>query len=317
MTAKNKKTSGFTLLTAIVVTSMLLLVSFVVADVALKQLVLTYSGQQSQYAFYNAETGVECAQYWDLKAPGASQFTAPSDSNPAITCGGQTISSDSEPAIPTAPLSQPSEIGGGAPATNVAVGQTATQSSTLGSGPVASLAVDDNTDGAYGGNSVTHTSNSAHEWWEVDLGSAQNISSVVVWNRTDCCSSRLGDYWIFISDTPFNSADTPTDLQGIPYAYHQTSAPNPSTAVSTPGAHGRYVRIQLSGTDYLSLAEVQVFGGEVQTSPNIFELDNLAGGGCAIVTVTKPGLTVIESRGYNTCNVNSDRRYERGIRIQY
>jgi hypothetical protein len=83
----------------------------------------------------------------------------------------------------------------------------------------------------------------------------------VVWNRTDCCGSRLGDYWIFISDTPFLSTDTPATLQNRPgtFASHQTTAPNPSTGIPV-GAQGRYVRVQLSFAGYLSLAEVQVFG---------------------------------------------------------
>lgn len=61
------KNKGFTLLVAIVTTSLLLIVSFVVVNVALKQLLLSYSNQESQYSYYNAESGVECAIYWDLK----------------------------------------------------------------------------------------------------------------------------------------------------------------------------------------------------------------------------------------------------------
>jgi hypothetical protein len=36
-------------------------------------------------------------------------------------------------------------------------------------------------------------------------------------------------------------------------------APNPSTTIGV-GFQGRYVRVQLSGANYLSLAEVQVIG---------------------------------------------------------
>ena len=50
-------------------------------------------------------------------------------------------------------------------------------------------------------------------WWEVDLGASATVSSIVVWNRTDCCSNRLSDYWVFVSNTPFASTDTPTTLQ--------------------------------------------------------------------------------------------------------
>ena len=56
---------GFTLLIAIVTTSMLLIVSFVVVNIALKQLVLANAGKESQHAFYNADSGTECAVYWE------------------------------------------------------------------------------------------------------------------------------------------------------------------------------------------------------------------------------------------------------------
>ena len=85
-----KLKSGFTLLVAIVVTSMLLLVSFVVVNVALKQLVLANSSQESQYAFYNSDSGMECAIYWDLKnssGPSAFSTTTPS----TISCNNNSL----------------------------------------------------------------------------------------------------------------------------------------------------------------------------------------------------------------------------------
>ena len=80
--------------------------------------------------------------------------------------------------------------------------------------------------------------------------------------RNPCApNSRLNDYWVFVSDTPFLPTDTPATLQGRPgtFSSHQTAAPNPSTVIAA-GAEGRYVRVQLTGANYLSLAEVQVFG---------------------------------------------------------
>jgi hypothetical protein len=96
---------------------------------------------------------------------------------------------------------------------------------------------------------------------QVDLGTSASINSISIWNRTDCCGSRLSDYWVFVSDTPFGASDTPATLQARAgtWSSHQTAVPNPSTAI-TVNAQGRYVRLQLSETDYLSLAEVQVFG---------------------------------------------------------
>jgi hypothetical protein len=69
------------------------------------------------------------------------------------------------------------------------------------------------------------------------------------------------DYWVFISDTPFSPTDTPATLPLRPgtWSSHQQGAPSPSATISA-GVRGRYVRVQLAGTNYLSLAEVWVFG---------------------------------------------------------
>jgi hypothetical protein len=153
--------------------------------------------------------------------------------------------------------------GGAATPTDVALGKSATQSSTfpgyLTDG--ASAAVDGNTDGSFSDGSVTATNADPNSWWQVDLGASAAVSSIVIWNRLDCCSSRLGDYWVFVSDTPFLATDTPATLQNRAgtFASHQTSMPNPSTTIAAV-AQGRYVRVQLSSANYLSLAEVQVFG---------------------------------------------------------
>ncbi|MSU45165.1 MAG: hypothetical protein EXS47_00840 [Candidatus Zambryskibacteria bacterium] len=115
-----QKNKGFTLLIAIVVTSMLLIVSFVVINIALKQLVLASANKESQYAFYAADGGTECAIYWDLIGI-VSKFD-PATSDLSITCSGQTISTNSQTseinletgsgAVPTIPSTN-SRIGGG------------------------------------------------------------------------------------------------------------------------------------------------------------------------------------------------------------
>jgi hypothetical protein len=161
---------------------------------------------------------------------------------------------------------------GGAP--NLARGKMATQSSTLPgystTGPAA--AVDGNTDGNFSSGSVTATNPDFDAWWQVDLGASAAVSSVVVWNRTDCCGTRLNDFWVFISDTPFLDTDTPATLQfrAGTFSSHQATAPNPSTAIAV-GTQGRYVRVQLTGTGFLSLAEVQVFGTSTAQSNTLFQ----------------------------------------------
>jgi hypothetical protein len=151
----------------------------------------------------------------------------------------------------------------GPPPTDLAQGKAATQSSTFPGYPAdgAAAAVDGNTDGNFLDGSVTATNADQNPWWQVDLGASAAVSSIVIWNRTDCCGARLNDYWVFVSDTPFGATDTPATLQGRAgtFSSHQTAAPNPSTTIAAV-AQGRYVRVQLTGANYLSLAEVQVFG---------------------------------------------------------
>lgn len=105
-----KKNKGFTLLIAIVVTSIMLLVSFVVTNIALKQIVLADAGVESQYAFYNADSGADCAIYWDLVNSGSSAFATSTTGN--ITCGSNSNITTGNQTIQTVPT-QLSLIGGG------------------------------------------------------------------------------------------------------------------------------------------------------------------------------------------------------------
>ncbi|SDN95068.1 hypothetical protein SAMN04487897_106100 [Paenibacillus sp. yr247] len=62
------------------------------------------------------------------------------------------------------------------------------------------------------------------------------------------CGNRLRDYNVIVLD------------QNQVWSNHQTTYPNPNLTVSAGGLTGRYVKIQLMGTNSLALAEVQVFG---------------------------------------------------------
>jgi len=146
---------------------------------------------------------------------------------------------------------------------NMALGKPTSQSSTINSG-VSSRAVDGNTDGFYGNNSVTNTAGGTNDWWEVDLQGITNISSITLWNRTDCCFDRLSNFYILTSAIPFASTALSTTLNDPNVSsIHVTNYPNPSQNYAING-FARYVRIQLSSANQLNLAEVQVFS-EVKT----------------------------------------------------
>ena len=130
---------------------------------------------------------------------------------------------------------------------NLAAGKPASQSSTV-LGGVASRAVDDDTNGNWGGGSVTHTALQAQPWWQVDLGAAYALGRVILYNRTDCCGERLANFDILVSN------DGAAWTRAATY-----SGIAPARSALSLNASGRFVRVQLRGTNYLSLSEVQVF----------------------------------------------------------
>jgi hypothetical protein len=143
---------------------------------------------------------------------------------------------------------------------NLARGKQARQSST-GYGGDAGRAVDGNTSGEYfSANSVSHTNNQPQEWWEVDLGAIYNIGLIKIWNRTDCCSEKLSNFYVMVSEKPFSSSNINNSLaQPGMWSNHNSGTAGRTTEIKV-NARGRYVRIQLLGTNYLHLAEFEVFG---------------------------------------------------------
>lgn len=77
---------GFTLFIAIIVMGTLLLISTGVINLAVKQAFITNSGRESQVAFYAADTGMECALYWDVKNPSGDQSAFATSTTSDITC---------------------------------------------------------------------------------------------------------------------------------------------------------------------------------------------------------------------------------------
>lgn len=79
---------GFTLLIAVILASVLLTVGIALLDIAYKQVILSSSAKQSQYAFYAADAALECALYYDQRF---DAFNTNPDNITSISCGGFTI----------------------------------------------------------------------------------------------------------------------------------------------------------------------------------------------------------------------------------
>jgi len=78
---------GFALLIAVVLTSVLLSVGLALLDIAYKQITLSSTARQSQYAFYAADSALECALYWDQQEAAFEYGNEASH----IVCGDITI----------------------------------------------------------------------------------------------------------------------------------------------------------------------------------------------------------------------------------
>lgn len=79
---------GFTLFIAVLIGSLMLAIGFSIFNLAFKELLLSASARDSQVAFYAADTGLECALYYDQNQE-AFQTAGPGGVN--ISCAGLSV----------------------------------------------------------------------------------------------------------------------------------------------------------------------------------------------------------------------------------
>ncbi len=152
--------------------------------------------------------------------------------------------------------------GGGCTTTeNLALNGTATESSEQ-FGALGERAIDGDTNGNFWAGSTTLTKWEAQPWIEIDLGQISNIESFNVYNRTDCCDGFLSNYHILISDVPFTSTNLAATIAqaGVVDIFEAAVAGTPTAVTAPANTTGRYVRIQLEGTSFLGLAEIEIIG---------------------------------------------------------
>ncbi len=86
---------GFALLIAVILTSVVLAVGIALLDIAYKQVVLASGAKNSQIAFYNADSALECALYWDQKS-NAFGYAAPLPGT-SIICDTRRVTNFTNP----------------------------------------------------------------------------------------------------------------------------------------------------------------------------------------------------------------------------
>jgi len=101
------RSAGFALLFAVLATSVLLAVSASIWNIAMREVILSSFGRESQVAFFAADSGLECALYWDFANNAFSTSTGPVN----ISCGGSQVFSvgGGGLASPTSYIGNPSD----------------------------------------------------------------------------------------------------------------------------------------------------------------------------------------------------------------
>jgi Tfp pilus assembly protein PilX len=82
---KNNSTKGFTLLLAVLITSIILGISVGFSTFVIRELIISAMGRESQIAFFASDSGIECSLYWDLQ-----QNAFATSSTSSINCAGSS-----------------------------------------------------------------------------------------------------------------------------------------------------------------------------------------------------------------------------------
>lgn len=85
MKIHNKKEKGFVALFTVLLVSVILSMAIGIASISLKEIVLSSSASDGSKAFYAADSGIECALYYDRINPVTGSFFANN-----FSCNGNT-----------------------------------------------------------------------------------------------------------------------------------------------------------------------------------------------------------------------------------
>ena len=152
---------------------------------------------------------------------------------------------------------------------NLALAGTATSSSALDGNHTAAQAIDGNTMGYFDQNSMLHTAGGTNDWFQEDLGTNAQINLIQLFNRWDCCASRLANVSVFVSQYPFISTDVQQTRSQLGVKEYYLSGTQGALAQIPMQTAGRYIRVQLNATGVpLQLAEVRILGYPIASIVN-------------------------------------------------
>ncbi|EKX31602.1 hypothetical protein GUITHDRAFT_122206 [Guillardia theta CCMP2712] len=89
--------------------------------------------------------------------------------------------------------------------------------------------------------SCSHTEMQTDPWWMLDMGGRRRVSSVVIWNRADCCSNRIVGFQVRLGDSLV--------LQENPVCYQDQSKVSSTYYAESCEGEGRYLFVDLVGNN--------------------------------------------------------------------
>lgn len=132
-TSTSQHNTGFVLAFALLLSSVVLALAFGIFNILLKELVLTSSARDSQIAFYAADSGVECALYWDTHSEiGKDAQGSFATSSFSVASNGSTFRSGNINTTTGAPIPKSPDAVRcmGANVTNITIATTGTSATT-------------------------------------------------------------------------------------------------------------------------------------------------------------------------------------------
>ncbi|MFH1308788.1 MAG: pilus assembly PilX N-terminal domain-containing protein, partial [Patescibacteria group bacterium] len=88
---KNNKDKGFVLLYTMILSSIILVVALSITNIALKEAQFSTSARATNEAFFAADTGAECALFYDKFTINAFPFNTVQDVAIQMNCAGQSF----------------------------------------------------------------------------------------------------------------------------------------------------------------------------------------------------------------------------------
>ena len=67
------QTKGFVILFTVLIASIILAITLGIASISYREVLLSGTAKDAQYSFFSADTGAECALYWDIQQAAFSQ----------------------------------------------------------------------------------------------------------------------------------------------------------------------------------------------------------------------------------------------------